>query len=220
MQWHWDVVPLQNPTGLELVRRPQWDSAREQLVGHLMQDVDLLPAARGHSHWVTQGLAMSLSRQNNGLKWGKWATWKPNRLTYTQQGKGLESQSCQLLNQGGMMQGFTVTLKVTEPGVIFWWVSLGWAAVIFMSDQQLLFQLGQSLKGTALKEQQPHAPHQNIPQKPLLPLPHSTLCRKHCPPTALPLYMLECNAIPPLCFCWLKPDPCYFKQEFIVFNTL
>lgn len=93
---------------------------------------------------------MSLSRQkNNGLKWGKLGTWKPNKLTNTQQGKGLESQSCQLLDQEGMMQGFTATLKVTEPGVIFGWVSLGSAAVIFMSDQQFLFQLGQCWRNSS-----------------------------------------------------------------------
>lgn len=150
----WCLCKISQAWSWCLQRRPQRESAREQLVGHLMQDVDLLPAAGGHSHWVTQGLAMSLSRQNNGLKWGKWATWKPSRLTNTQQGKGLESQRCQLLNQEGMMQGFTVTLKVTEPGVIFWWVSLGWAGVIFMSDQQLLFSAGtklerESTEGTA-----------------------------------------------------------------------
>lgn len=51
VQWHWDVVPLQSLTGLELVPAEvaSVNSAREQLAGHLMQDVDLLPAAKGNT---------------------------------------------------------------------------------------------------------------------------------------------------------------------------
>lgn len=106
---------------------------------------------------------------------------KTNRLTNTQQGKGLQSWSCQLLRQEGRMQLFTVTLKVTEPDVIFWWVSLAWAGVIFNSDQQPLFKPGQSLKRTALNEDQQRAAHQTDPAT--APAAFNSL---HCARAALP----------------------------------
>lgn len=86
------------------------------------------------------------------------------------------------------------TSTLTNSGIHFRWVSLGWTGVVFWA---WLFKPGQILR-TALKED------------PKTRCPHNTCC--------LHLSALCQSAgswTPPLCSCWLKSDPYYFKQSLL-----